>query len=318
MFAIILSFLLLVGLLVLFGWLTWRAIKAKRTWVKIVGGVLAGLMTLGLAALTFVAAKGLLNYYVAPAAAPELTVEGTPEQVARGEYLVNIACIHCHGADGGTQLPLSGGLDLSGEVPIPAGKYIASNITPGGVLSELTDGQVFRALRDGYGTHQRLGFMSFLPYGQLSDDDIKAVIAYLRSQPPVTTASNGGDKANLLGIMLFFGSGMVPMPVQPQGVVTAPPAGETAEYGKYVATFGECRGCHGPDMTGMAATAGSPAYPNTRPLVGTWSREQFIQTMRSGVRPDGRPFAEAMPWKNAAAMSDQDLGALYTYLTTQP
>jgi cytochrome c553 len=160
--------------------------------------------------------------------------------------------------------------------------------------------------------------MSFLPYGQLSDEDIQALVAYLRSQEPVTTASNGGDEVNLLGTILFFGSGLLPMPEQPAGVVLAPPTGENAEYGKYVATFGECRGCHGPHMTGMPATAISVAYPNPRPIVATWTREQFIQTMRTGVRPDGRAFNPPMPWVNASRMSDQDLGALYAYLVTQP
>jgi hypothetical protein len=63
---------------VLFGWLTWRAIRAKRVWVKIVGGLLAGVMTLVLAGVTFLAGKGLASYDIAPAPAPELTVEGTP------------------------------------------------------------------------------------------------------------------------------------------------------------------------------------------------------------------------------------------------
>jgi hypothetical protein len=46
----------------------------------------------------------------------------------------------------------------------------------------------------------------------------------------------------------------------------------------------------------------------------TWTREQFIQVMRTGIRPGGTELK--MPWKNATKMSDADLGALYTYLTT--
>jgi mono/diheme cytochrome c family protein len=316
MFSNFIYFFLLVVLVVMFGWLTWKAIKAKRLWVKIVGGLLAGALTLVLAAVTFIAGKGLAVAYVPPAPAPELTIAGTPEQVARGEYLANIGCISCHGADGKGVLPLSGGMDLSKEVPVPVGTIIAANITPGGVLAELSDGELFRVIRHGYGPHGRLGFMSFLPYGQLSDEDIKSIIAYLRSQEPVVTPTKGGDKTNLLGAMLFFGTGIVPMPEHPEGVVTAPPAGDTAEYGKYVATFGECRGCHGPDMTGAAATQLGPAYPNPRPIVATWTREQFIQVMRTGIRPGGTELK--MPWKNASKMSDADLGALYTYLTTAP
>jgi mono/diheme cytochrome c family protein len=89
----------------------------------------------------------------------------------------------------------------------------------------------------------------------------------------------------------------------------------TAEYGKYVATYGDCRACHGPDMTGVAASALGPAVPNPRPSVSTWTKEQFAQTMRTGVRPNGAAFTEAMLWSGASRMTDDDLAALYAYLT---
>jgi mono/diheme cytochrome c family protein len=116
-----------------------------------------------------------------------------------------------------------------------------------------------------------------------------------------------------MGAMLF-GSGLFPAPTVVNGVVTAPPKGVTAEYGKYVATFGECRGCHGADATGVAEGAGGAAVPNPRPFVSTLTDKQFVETMRNGVRPNGVAFSKAMPWKNAAKMTDDDLAALYAYL----
>jgi len=71
-------------------------------------------------------------------------------------------------------------------------------------------------------------------------------------------------------------------------------------------------------MTGAPASAVSPAIPNPRPMVATWTLEEFVQAMRTGVRPGDTPFADLMPWQNAAQMSDADLAALYTYLTTAP
>ena len=58
----------------------------------------------------------------------------------------------------------------------------------------------------------------------------------------------------------------------------------------------------------------SPAVPNPRPIIATWTREQFVQTMRTGMRPGGAAFTEGMPWQNAAKMTDDDLAALYAYL----
>ena len=322
MFGNIISFLVLVGLLVLFGWLTYRAVRAQRLWVKIVGGLVGGLFTLFFLLISFLAAKGLDVAYTPPVPAPDLTVAGTPEQIARGEYLVNVACLDCHGANDGKNMPLTGGLDMmagEGDEDFSfAGSMVTANLTPGGVLADRTDGELFRVIRYGFGKNARLGMMSSLPYRELSDDDTHAIIAFLRSQEPVTTATNGGDNINLIAVILFYSEVLYPLDEDHEGVITAPTPGVTAEYGKYVATFGECRGCHGTDMTGTEATALSPSIPNPRLLVGEITLEQFIQTMRTGVRPNGEALADLMPWENASRMTDDDLAALYVYLTTNP
>ena len=54
---------------------------------------------------------------------------------------------------------------------------------------------------------------------------------------------------------------------------------------------------------------------NPRPFISTVSLEEFIQTMQTGVRPNGAAFSPAMPWQNASKMTGEDLAALYLYLT---
>lgn len=323
MIANLLVLLLFIGLIVLFGWLTYRAIRARKVWVKIVGGIAAGLMTLLLVAITFFGAKGMAaTYFPGASPASDLKVAGTPEQIARGEYLVNLSCVGCHGAVDNTGKPteahpLSGGYNIAaGEGFGFIGAMVTENLTPGGKLAGYSDGELFRVLRHSIDQKgHRLGFMSFLSYNQLSDADNEAIIAYLRSLPAAPTTGATGDKMNFLGAFML-GAGMFGPPAAPApDAITAPPQGVTAEYGKYVATFGECRGCHGPDMTGSPATPTGPAIPNPRPLISTLSQAQFIEMMRSGVRPGNLPFPDTMPWKNAAKMTDADLAALYTYLT---
>ncbi len=318
MFGNLVSLLVLVALVVLFGWLAKRAWGAKRWFVKWPGVILAGLLALVFALVVFVAGKGLATLYVPTSEpAPNLKVEGTPEQVARGKYIAYIGCAGCHGTK--EEFPLTGGFDLAADIPMPIGSMVAANLTPGGVLKDRTDGELFRAIRHGYGKDGTLlAFMSFMPYRQLSDDDTKALIAFLRSQPAVETKTNGGDNGNLLGAILF-GAGMFPVP-DPinKNAITAPAKGVNAEYGKYVATFGECRGCHSPNMTGTPASAAGPAIPDPRPIVSTWTREQFVQTMRTGVKPTGQAFPARMPWKNASRMDDTDLSALYEYIKKAP
>ncbi len=319
MFGNLISFLVLLAVLVLFGWLTFRSWRIKRWLFKIPALLITGLLTLVFALVSFLAGKGLAVMTIAPAPVPDLTVAGTPEQIARGEYLVNVACLDCHGANEGEKMPLTGGLDMlagEGEEDFSfAGSMVTANLTPGGVLADRTDGELFRVIRYGFGKDARLGMMSSLPYRELSDDDTHAIIAFLRSQEPVTTATNGGDNINLIAVILFYSEVLVPLEEDNEGVITAPPQGVTVEYGKYVATFGECRGCHGTDMTGTEATAVSPAIPNPRVFVGAITLEQFIQTMRTGVRPNGKALADLMPWENASRMTDDDLAALYAYLT---
>ena len=319
----LLAFLLVVGPVVLCGWLTWRAIRAQRVWVKIAGGIGAGLLTLLFLFLAFNGAKGLaIAYFPRVPAAPALTVAGTPEQIARGQYLVNVSCVNCHGAVDANgaptgALPLSGGYNIAnGEGFGFIGPMVTENLTPGGKLGGYSDGELFRALR--YSINQEghtLGMMAFMPYRDLSNEDLEAVIAYLRSLPAVKTSVQTGDRVNFIGTVML-GAGLFGPPAAPApAVITAPTRSDPVAYGKYVATFGECRGCHGPDMTGSAATAVSAAIPNPRPLVGAMSQAQFIEMMRTGVRPGSRPFPKVMPWQNASKMADGDLAALYAYLT---
>jgi mono/diheme cytochrome c family protein len=295
--------------------LTWRAVRARRLWVKLLGGLGAGVLTLLLGAIAFAGGSGLAAWaFPGAPPAPDLTVAGSAEQVARGEYLANIACAGCHGQPGPDGLPagpaLSGGWDLAASEGFGfIGQLATENLTPAGKLAGYTDGEIFRVLRHGVDQNGRaLGLMSSLPYNQLSDDDLQALVAYLRTLPPAQTTGPTGDRISFIGLAMI-GAGMLPTGEPVEGLVTAPPRAVNAEYGRYVATFGECRGCHGPDMTGTPASVLGPAIPNPRPFVGRLSLEQFTQMMRTGLRPDGTELQ--MPWRNAAQMDDHDLAALY-------
>ncbi len=315
--------LLVIGLAVLCGWLCYRAIRARKLWVKIAGGLGAGLLTLIFATIAFFGGKGIAaTYFPGAPPAPNPTVARTPEQSARGEYLVNIACVGCHsqvGPDGNPtgEHPLSGGWNIAAAEGFGfIGDMVAENLTPGGKLAGYSDGELFRVLR--YSIDQQgheLGMMSFLPYRELSDADTQAIIAYMRTLPPVPTIGFTGDRMNFLGAVMS-GAGLFGEPPPPAPAsITAPPLGVSVEYGKYVATYGECRGCHGPDVTGAPATSVSAAIPNPRPLVSTLSQAQFVAMMRTGLKPGGVPFSDTMPWQNASKMTDDDLAALYAYLT---
>ena len=98
--------LILMVLIAVFGFLTIRAWKLKHAFLKWIGVIIAGLLTLIPMALLVLALMGFskLNArYDNPVAA--IKVAGTAAQIARGEKLAN-TCSSCHSP--GNELPLSG------------------------------------------------------------------------------------------------------------------------------------------------------------------------------------------------------------------
>lgn len=315
MYINIVSWLILVGVSVLFGWLAVRAWRAKNVLLKWVGVVLSGLLTLGVGAVSIVGLIGLVKFY-APrnVQVPDLQIAGTPEQVQRGEYLANSFCTGCHSVNG--ELPLTGGIDLGGDIPIPLGTFVSVNLTPAGPLKDWSDGEIFRALRNGIAQNGRgLFFMSFVRARHLSDEDIEAVIAYLRSQPAVENETQDPpDQPSFLAV-LMFGAGLLPEGEAPiTGVITAPAKGATVEYGEYILSYQDCRDCHGEDLMGGIEGQLPPIGPNLQ-LVKDWTQEEFITTLRTGVDPSGHALNEQMPWRAIGRMDDDDLTAMYLYLT---
>jgi mono/diheme cytochrome c family protein len=310
----ILAWVVMLLVAIFLGWLTSRAWRAKKPLVKWAGTIVGGLLTLVVALVSVVTLIGLVKGYSrANTPAPEVVVDATPEQIARGEHIADTFCASCHSLN--TELPLTGGLDIGKDFPINLGKYVAGNLTPAGPLQDWTDGEIFRAVRDGIDEEGRtLTVMSTVRGRNLSDDDIKAVIAYLRNAPAVENETlDPPDQPNLLA-MVMLGAGMIPVGPPPiEGAINAPPKGPTVEYGEYLFSYNDCRECHGEDLKGGVEGQLAPMGWNLE-LVKAWTEQDFINTMRTGVDPNGYTLSENMPWKNIGRMDDVELAAMYAYL----
>ena len=317
MIANIVSLLVLVLLVVLFAWLAARAWRAKRAFVKWPGVILAGLLTLVLAAVTVVAVLGFVKLEARqtnPVA--DLKVAGTAEQIARGGQLA-WGCADCHSPV--QELPLGGSTEnmISGGPPM--GVLWAPNLTPGGPLKDWTDGEIVRAIREGVDDKGRpLIAMPSQAYRNFSDADAEALVAYLRSQPAVDNPQPARN-LNVLAA-LFLGTGMFPTSAQsPVGSVAAPPVGPTAEYGAYLVAAGGCADCHGVKLDGVPPNSFVPPAPPLKPFAAGMSEAQFMAVFREGRRMDGSQVGEGMPWKNTGkTMSDDDLRAVQAYLQMLP
>ncbi len=313
MLANILWLLGLVAIVVLFAWLTRRAWGSKRAWLKYPGILLGGLLTLVFALVTVVIGKGMFELYRPyPVPAVNVAIAATPEQVARGEHLASVLCASCHSQNG--ELPLSGGGNMSEETGLPLGDVYAANITPAGKLKELTDADVYRILRTGVDPSGRLTAMSFFPVRYLSDEDAKAIIAYLRQSKPVEGTRPALNPSPLLAAFVglgFISADAASSPIQP---VSSPSKAVTKEYGTYVLSFMDCKGCHGPTLSGDAPPPAPPGASNITVIVPKWSKDDFFKAMRTGVDVTGHQIQPPMPWKQIGKLDDVELAALYEYL----
>ena len=299
----------------LLAWSGLRAWRTKSGFIKWGGAGLATLLSAVVALISLITANGLFKLHARSAPAPVTNVEGTPAQIQRGKAISDGFCSACHSKTG----TLTGGLDIGEHFPMPIGSFVSSNLTPVGRVRNWSDGDIFRAIRNSVDSNGRwLIIMSYTNAGKLSDEDISAVIAYIRSLPAIgKPTDNPPDHLNLLGIAML-GAGMLPtgkpVSISP---ITAPPAGSTLLYGEYILSYQDCRACHGTKLTGGVPGQLGPIGPDLN-LVKGWKLEQFIATMRTGVDPDGHELSKEMPWQPIGRMSDEELGAVYQYLTHLP
>jgi mono/diheme cytochrome c family protein len=287
----------------------------KRGWPRRIAAGLTVLLALACVAAVVLMERGLSLLYARDAPVPALHVAMTTERIARGREIAKTFCGACHSPNG----ELTGGLDISKDLPVPIGSLVTPNLTPTGPVAHWSDGELFRAIRNGVDADGRwLMIMSYTNAGKLSDDDIQSVIAYLRSLPPAGAPTQmPADQLNPIGAAML-GAGMLPRgnPVS-EDTVLAPMKGANVAWGQYLLSYQDCRACHGQDLHGGVQGQFPPIGPDLV-LVSAWSLQDFIRTMRTGIDPNNHQIQEPMPWRTIAKMDDTDLEALFQVLTHLP
>jgi mono/diheme cytochrome c family protein len=305
----------LTAVAVFLAWSSSRCWRTKNIVFKWIGTGLAAVLAAAVFVVSVVMMAGLFKLNARSAPTPEIKVAGTPEQIQRGQAITDSFCGGCH-----SKIEyLAGGFDLADDLPIPVGSFVSPNLTPAGDLSHWSDGEIFRAIRNGVGADGRwLIIMSYTNAGKLSDDDTKAVIAYLRRAPAIgQKPTDSPDHLNPLGLVML-GVGMLPTgkPVS-TSVVAAPSKGPTVQYGEYILSYQDCRECHGANLTGGVPGQLAPLGPGLSP-VKQWKLADFIATMRTGIDPTGHELGKTMPWRPVGKLDDEELTAVYQYLIHLP
>lgn len=254
-----------------------------------------------------------------PAPQEQLVVAADAATIERGRHVVTTLakCVDCHAPDLGGQTVI--------DAP-PLGVLTTPNLTTGrgGIGGELSDAQIEAAIRHGVRRDGKsLLFMPSAEFQGMSDGDVAAIIAYLRQVPPVdreTTPSKVGP----LGRALFVANKFPLLSVDHvdtsvKHVAAAPPAGPTAEYGRYLVSIG-CEGCHGLALGGGQVPGTPPEFKpaaNLTPTgIGHYTEADFFRALREGVRPDGTTLDQFMPVRFTKNMTDDEIRAVYAYLKT--
>jgi mono/diheme cytochrome c family protein len=254
--------------------------------------------------------------------------------VDRGKYLVNgpVACANCH-TPRAADFSLLPDKSLAGGFKIvdPAFEVFTANITPDKDtgIGTWTDAQIITAIREGKTRDGKIIFppMPVPTYNDMSDADVKAIVAFLHTVKPVHNEVPQ-SKWN------------IPQQAMPPAKgLPAPPASDKVAYGRYIVTaLAHCFECHsGPDAHGApdpdhllgaggflitlapgatVMTANITPDPDTG--IGKWSDADIRKALTQGIRPDGRHLSPPMPFPFFKNMTNKDLDAVIAFIRTIP
>lgn len=293
--------------------------KKVLKWIGIVLGLLVGLLLIAGIALYSMGNARLTQTYDFQAS--NITIPTDAASIENGRHRAETLCQGCHGTD------LSGINNWFAAGPL--GTIDSANLTSGegGFGREATsDEDYVNAIRHGIDRDGKPIFMpAVVSTAHLSDEDLGAIIAYVKSVPPVDHVTNGQNFTPLAKVMLAAGIlGKLPVEAVSHEIhVDAPGRGASPEYGEYLVNTHDCRLCHGPQLNGGPYPDPTITLisPNLTPgsEVAFWTEDQFVNTIRTGGTPGGHELnADHMPWKDYANMTDDELKAIFAYLQSIP
>jgi mono/diheme cytochrome c family protein len=308
-----------------------------KRWQK---AVLSTVLLLGVLVLVGITATIGWRPIVGPKARPltDRRFEPTPARLERGAYIVkNVAgCLFCHSEIDTSVpgLPVQAGMAGAGrtitaeDMPWLTAPNITSDAETG--AGRWTDDMLARAIREGIGHDGRalFPFMPYMNYRKMSDEDLAAVITYLRSLPPVRHENPPSDVPFPVNRLI----NSVPQPIEAS--VAEPDTSTPEKRGEYLTTIGSCNDCHTPRneqgqyLAGMEFAGGNilkfagqrepRAAANLTPSpsgIPYYSEDLFVEVIRTG-KVRGREISDLMPWGHYRGMTDEDLKAIFAYLET--
>jgi mono/diheme cytochrome c family protein len=245
-------------------------------------------------------------------------------------------CASCHATPGqADRLKLGGGLALKS----PFGTFFAPNISP-----DPADGigawkvvDLANAMRTGVspGAEHYYPAFPYTSFQRVAIEDIRDLMAFLRTLAPVSGKSRGHDLAFPFNIRRGLGLWKL---MFLDGKALAPDPARDAQWnrGRYLTEgLGHCAECHSPrNLLGAAAAdrrfAGGPSpdgkgsVPNitsdAASGIGRWPQKDIVELLTSGFTPDGDSVGGAMAEvvRNTAELPQSDREAIAAYVKSLP
>lgn len=260
-----------------------------------------------------------------------LSTQGVAETpLERGEYLVRgiAGCGNCHtplGPDG----PVAG-QELAGRLVEQNDMFtaIAPNITPASRIADWSDEELARSIREGIRPDGSVigPPMPFTMYRGLSDSDLAAMVAFLRTVPAVE--GDPGPSTYNIPLPPAYGP--------PVESVADVPHGVSVEYGEYLAgPVAHCMECHSPfnekgpmietdlgrggfQFHGPWGTSVADNLTSHEDGLAGYTDAEIAAMITQGVNADGTPMLPPMPFGYLAQMTADDLEAIILYLRSLP
>jgi len=219
----------------------------KNLFLNIIGLAAIALMVIIAAGILYVV------YFLPNIPVPNLKVELTAERIARGKYLAYhvTVCMDCHSTREWNRYtgPMTPGTDGKGGETFDQkfgfpGAFYSANITPF-YLSGFSDGEIYRVITSGVGKGNRPLFpvMPYLHYGNLDNEDIYSIIAFIRTLPSISYLPPASRADFPMSIIMHT------IPQKP--VLTPIPfKTDSVNFGKYLVTASGCIDCHTPFRKG--------------------------------------------------------------------
>jgi cytochrome c553 len=269
---------------------------------------LGGILALALVAAIVIFAMSEMALRKEYRASAETLAAPSPAQLADAARQARIlGCVSCHGEG------LKGKLMF--DAPIVA-RVHAPNLTA--VAARATDQQLAAGIRQGIGHDGRgLYIMPSPMFSRLSDGEVAALIAWIRSLPRV----EGGEHKPKLGPLGRLGlatGGFTPAPAIVEEFRRQVPIdlGPVHAAGRRLAA-NACSECHGPALFGQKM--GSGDQPPDLNVAAGYSLDQFKTLLRTGNTPGGNKLGlmKEVAVNDFKHLTDAEIEALHAYLVAR-